>query len=58
MDGTVIYENTAKRQINLGVGSSPVLTADEKVALIRGRRFGYGDPFVCGRKETRNWIDL
>jgi hypothetical protein len=54
----VIYEDGSRHQTNLGAGLSPVLTKDGKVALIRGRRFGYGDPFDCRHKDMRNWIVL
>jgi hypothetical protein len=55
-EGNVIYEDVGKHRINLGRGLSPVLTADGKVALIRGRRFFYGDSFDCSHAETKNWI--
>ncbi len=32
------------------------MTAEGKVALIRGRRFGYGDRFDCSQTESKNWI--
>jgi hypothetical protein len=54
----VIYEDAAMHQTNLGAGLSPVLTKDGKVALIRGRRFDYGDSFDCSRKDTSNRIVL
>src|SRR5258707_13675183 len=57
-DGNVIYEDSAKRRINLGAGFNPLLTADGKVALIRGRQYGYGERFDCSHKETKNWIAL
>ena len=57
-DGNVIYEDSAKRRINLGVGFNPLLTADGNVALIRGHRYGYGESFDCSHKETKNWIAL
>ena len=37
VDDHVVSEDAVKRQINLGFGRSPMLTADGKVALIRGR---------------------
>jgi hypothetical protein len=54
----VVYEDVGKHRINLGKGLSPVLTADGKVALIRGRRFFYGEEFDCRHTETKNWIAL
>jgi hypothetical protein len=45
------------RQI-LGRDSNPLLTSDGKVALIRGRRYGYGEQFDCSQKATKNWIAL
>ena len=44
--------------MSLGAGSNPQLTRDGKVALIRGRLFGYGDPFDCGQKDRKNWIAI
>ena len=52
----MVYEDNRQRQTDLGIGFSPVLTADGKVALIRGRRFGYGQPFDCGDPKKKNWI--
>lgn len=41
-----------------GTWFNPILTADGKVALIRRRRFGYGEHFDCSQRKTRNWIAL
>jgi hypothetical protein len=57
-DGNVVYQDAEKQKINLGKGLSPVLTADGKVALIRRRRFFYGDSFDCSHTDTKNWIAL
>jgi hypothetical protein len=57
-DGNVVYQDGEKQNINLGKGLSPILTADGKVALIRGRRFFYGSSFDCSHADTKNWIAL
>ena len=51
----VIYQDAKGNQIKLGLGSSPILNRG-KVAMIRGFRVRYGDPFDCRYKERRNWI--
>ena len=56
MNGHVFYEDAAMQRIDLGAGFNPLLTADGNVALIRGRRFEYGDRFDCGHKESKNWV--
>src|ERR1700693_317781 len=56
--GNVIYEDVGKHKINLGKGFSPVLTADGKVAFLRGRKFYYGELFDCSHAEGKNWIVL
>ena len=53
----VVYEDAAGRQADLGIGFSPVLTADGRVALIRGRPLD-SDLVECGRAETKNWIAI
>jgi hypothetical protein len=55
-NGRVIYEDTHGKRTDLGTGFSPVLTSDGRVALLRGRKFGYGDDFNCGKKQERNWV--
>ena len=57
-DGRVVYEDPENHQINLSSGLSPVLSVDGKVALIRGRRFFYGDLFDCSHTETKNSITV
>lgn len=57
-EGKITYQDTRGRQINLGAGFSPVLTADGKIALIRGRSFMYGEPFNCSDPKEKNWIAL
>ena len=52
----VNYEDDRKNRINLGLGFNPVLTEEGKVALIRGRRIGYGEPFDCKHGDSKNWI--
>jgi hypothetical protein len=52
----VVYEDSEGKQVNVGVGLSPQLTLDGKIALIRGHSFGYGEPFDCGKKDRKNWI--
>jgi hypothetical protein len=52
----VVYIDPDGKQTSLGTGSSPQLTRDGKVALIRGRAYGYGDSFDCGQKDRKNWI--
>jgi hypothetical protein len=54
--GDVIYEDAHGLRSNLGRGLSPVLTGDGRVAMLRGRKFLYGDEFDCGRKDARNWV--
>jgi hypothetical protein len=54
----VIYENDRKNRINLGLGFSPVLTEEGKIALIRGPRIGYGKHFDCTNRDSKNWISL
>jgi hypothetical protein len=55
-NGRVIYEDSHGKRTDLGIGFSPVLTADGRVALLRGRKAGYGDDFNCGNKQERNWV--
>jgi hypothetical protein len=55
-DGRVVYEDAQGNRTDLGAGFSPVLTHDGSVALLRGRKFTYGDEFDCAHKETRNWV--
>jgi hypothetical protein len=57
-DDHVFYEDVGKHKVNLGIGFSPVITGDGNVALVRGRRFFYGEPFDCSHTETKNWIVL
>ena len=54
----VVYEDAKKQPTDLGAGFSPILTADGKVALLRGHKFGYGDRFDCGHRATKNWVAL
>ena len=54
----VIYEDARGKQRNLGAGFSPVLTAGGSIALLRGRKHGYGDKFDCRSKETKNWVAI
>ena len=54
----VIYEDDRKNRINLGPGFNPVFTEEGRVAMIRGRRIGYGEPFDCKHKDSKNWISV
>jgi hypothetical protein len=54
----VIYEDDRKKRINLGLGFNPVLTEEGKVALIRGRRIVFNEPFDCNRRDSKNWISV
>jgi hypothetical protein len=54
--GDVIYEDAHGVRSNLGKGFSPVVTGDGRVAMLRGRKFLYGDEFDCGRRDARNWV--
>jgi len=54
----VVYEDANKNQTNLGRGFSPVLMSQGKVALIRGRLFGYGEYFDCSKRATKNWVSV
>lgn len=56
--GKVFYEDAQRNRTNLGVGFSPVLTHDGRVALLRGRNFGYGEQFDCDKRETKNWVSI
>ena len=56
--GEVIYEDARASRTNLGVGFNPVLMHDGRVALLRGRRFGYGEEFDCDKRETKNWVSI
>lgn len=56
--GNVIYQNAQGNRTNLGSGFSPVMTAQGRVAFVRGRRFGYGEKFDCFHPNTKNWIAL
>jgi hypothetical protein len=55
---SVIYIDSSGKQVSLGTGLSPQLKRDGKVALIRGRAFGYGDPFDCRQRDRKNWIAI
>jgi hypothetical protein len=57
-NGSVVYEDPRGNRVDLGAGFSPVLTDDGGVALLRGRRFDYGEKFNCDHKETRNWVSV
>ncbi|HUA83118.1 MAG TPA: hypothetical protein VMB85_04620 [Bryobacteraceae bacterium] len=52
----VIYADSSGRETDAGIGFSPVLIRDGKVALLRGRKFGYGDDFNCAHRETKNRV--
>jgi hypothetical protein len=53
----VIYEDATKHQTDLGRGFNPILTADGKVAMIRGPRFeGQNADFDCNNRGKKNWI--
>jgi hypothetical protein len=54
--GQVVYADVRGNRTNLGAGFNPLITSDGRVVFLRGRRFGYGDPFDCGNKETRNSV--
>jgi hypothetical protein len=54
----VIYEDGRKNRVNLGLGFNPVFTEEGKVAMIRGRRIGYGHHFDCNHKDSKNWISV
>jgi len=56
--GQVVYQDTQGRRVDLGAGFSPVLTAQGKIAFIRGRRFAYGETFDCRDAKKKNWIAL
>lgn len=53
----VVYEDAGKRQTNLGLGFNPILTANGRVVLLRGRRFDYGENFDCTQRSSKNWVD-
>jgi hypothetical protein len=52
----VVLEDAASHQTDLGVGFNPILAANGKLALIRGRRFKYGDQFDCAQRSLKNWV--
>jgi hypothetical protein len=52
----VIYEDAKKNETDLGRGFNPVLTADGKIAMIRGPRIEFGQKFDCNDPERKNWI--
>jgi len=56
--GRVIYEDAHGKPADLGIGFSPVLASDGRVALLRGREFRYGDDFDCADKQQRNWVAI
>ena len=56
--GKVIYEDAQWNRTNLGVGFNPVLSQDGRVALLRGRSFGYGERFDCDKSENKNWVSV
>jgi len=58
MGDKVVYEDADKQRTILGVGFNPIVTEDGKIALIRGRRFSYGEAFDCRHPATKNWIAL
>jgi hypothetical protein len=55
-DGRVVYEDAQGKRTDLGIGFSPVLISDGRLALLRGRKFGYGEDFDCANKGSRNWV--
>jgi hypothetical protein len=57
-DGDVIYVGSSGRDVDVGLGFSPVLTHDGKVAFLSGRFFHYGDKFDCAHKATKNWVSV
>lgn len=44
--------------MSLGVGFSPILKGDGRVAMLRGRSFGYGYEFDCTNKSAKNWVSV
>ncbi len=57
-NGRTVYEDAHGKRTDLGIGFSPVLTSDGRVALLRGRKFDYGDDFDCAEKNRRNWASI
>jgi hypothetical protein len=57
-DGKVIYEDAHGNRTNLGIGFNPLLTHDGRVAMLRGRSFGYGEQFDCDKSESKNWVSV
>lgn len=56
--GHVVYQDAQGRRVDLGPGLNPVLSAEGKIAFIRGRRFAYGEAFDCRDATKKNWIVL
>jgi hypothetical protein len=56
--GHVIYVGASGHEVDAGIGFSPVLMRDGKIAFLRGRFFQYGDKFDCAHKATRNWVSV
>ena len=57
-DGKAFYQNAQGRQTGLGVGFSPVLTADGKIAMIRGRHVSQDEAVDCRDPAKRNSVVL
>ncbi|HVO98938.1 MAG TPA: hypothetical protein VMT15_12765 [Bryobacteraceae bacterium] len=55
-DGKVVYEDASGHRTGLGAGFNSILTSDEKVVFLRGRKFAYGDKFDCSTIATKNWV--
>jgi hypothetical protein len=58
MGGAVYYEDADQKQLSLGEGFSPVLNSKGEVAVIRGKRYRFGDDYDCRKRETKNWITV
>lgn len=54
-NGRVIYQDANGKRTDLGIGFSPVLSSEGRVAFLRGRVFRYGDDFNCADRRERNW---